>query len=260
MTRFLTPIWVALLALLAVPAMAGEWSTDRLRHDGVWRDYDVYVPSEVRHRAPVVVVLHGAFQSKEKIASRSLFHELADTEGFVVVYPNGRAHPIFRHRGWNSGGPCNQEMWHGCRGNVDDVGFLERMIARVRRGYRVSGTAFVTGMSRGGKMAYHLACVSDEFSAFAPVAATLVTEPCNAPEPTDILHIHGSLDNITPLEGGGTSFPNPPVQDGLDWFAANGSNVTLEVVPDARHEWPGAHDAQSQWPATERIWSFFAGL
>ncbi len=241
---------ISLFLLMVASANAGEWSTDRLRHDGSWRDYDVYVPDALLADAPTVVVLHGGFGSKEKAADTSLFHELADSEGFVVVYPNALPRPRFGWRHWNSGGPWNVEKWQG-HNNIDDVDFLERILKKVKRDYPVGNTVFVSGMSRGGMMAYHLACKSDKFEGFAPVGASLLVEDCQPPQVSSLYHTHGALDQTVKWEGGG-NLPYPPVQDGLDLFTGFGWSVSSTIIEDAGHEWTSE--------TTGMIWTFFKGL
>ena len=72
---------------------------------------------------PLVLVLHGAFGSAREIEQVSGFSELADREGFVVVYPNGIG--LFRLlRHWNAGFCCGRAM----RAGWDDMGFLLKLL------------------------------------------------------------------------------------------------------------------------------------
>ena len=54
------------------------------------RDYWLYVPASA-HRShaalPVVVFLHGCNQTAEQAAVATHFNQLADRDGFIVVYP-----------------------------------------------------------------------------------------------------------------------------------------------------------------------------
>ncbi len=242
---FKTLVAALVAVFFMLSTVQADWSTDRIRHDGVQRYYDVYTPDVLLIDAPVIIVLHGGFGNKETAADTSRFHELADTEGFVVVYPNALARRGNRH--WNSGGPRDVERWQG-RNGVDDVGFLEKVINKVRRRYPVGSAAFVVGMSRGGMMAYHLACRSDKFDGFAPVGASLLVEDCQPPQVSNLYHTHGALDEIVKWEGGGHQ-PYPPALDGLDLFTSFGWSVTWTIIEDAGHEWAPE--------TTSMIWAYF---
>src|SRR5262245_42785509 len=72
-----------------------------------------------------------------------------------------------------------------------------------------SGRVYVTGGSRGGLMAYRLACqLSSRVAAIAPVAGGIDIAigsgpaPCEPGRPVSVLDIHGSADPEVPIEGG----------------------------------------------------------
>ena len=52
------------------------------------RSYRLYVPANVADNAPLVVSLHGA--NGNQWANRPMTTEVADDEGFIVVYPQGK--------------------------------------------------------------------------------------------------------------------------------------------------------------------------
>ena len=62
-----------------------------LHHGGQSRTYRLYIPPglEADSKAPMVVGLHGGLGSGDQFAGASRFEALAETEGFIVVFPDG---------------------------------------------------------------------------------------------------------------------------------------------------------------------------
>ncbi|HEX7834203.1 MAG TPA: PHB depolymerase family esterase [Pseudolysinimonas sp.] len=164
-------------------------SLHTLTFDGEPRQYRVYVPRSLDDTvSSLVVMLHGGFGSGEQAELSYGWDRQAETSGLIVAYPEGIG------RSWNGGGCCGPAM----KRDIDDVGFIEAMVAEIGSGLEVDPTrVFATGMSNGGIMAYRLACESDLFAAIAPVAATMLIE-CRPPGPVSVLHIHGGVDGSIP--------------------------------------------------------------
>src|SRR5207237_8427316 len=89
------------------------------------------------------------------------FDAQADRLGWIVVYPDALA------EGWQRYGCCG--------GAEEDVAFIAGVIARLEASDAVGpGRVDVHGTSRGGMMAYRLACeLSDRLAAVAPVAGNM---------------------------------------------------------------------------------------
>ena len=62
---------------------------ETILHNGISRDYIVYVPENLPLNAPLVVVAHGYTSSAQTMMSYSEMNAVADTEKFLVVYPQG---------------------------------------------------------------------------------------------------------------------------------------------------------------------------
>jgi len=131
--------------------------------------------------------------------SYSKMNEVADREGFAVVYPQGtidsQGNAFF-----NVGYEFNQAS------QVDDVSFIRELVLYLREEYQLSEkNTFATGMSNGGDMSYLLACTSsDLFSAVAPVAGSMMKDTldnCNPKKPIPVFETHGTSDQITLFEG-----------------------------------------------------------
>ena len=199
--------------------------------------------------------------------------ELADQNGFVVVYPVGVIGAARRGGTWNVGGPMSPT-------SASDVSFVRAILRDLNRILPVDpARVYATGLSMGGVFTYRLACeMSNTFAAIAPVAATMVGQSCHPSSPVAVLHIHGTDDDRIPLNGGrgemtavNRSWPAPQKAvaswswfDGCSQQISNGEEgfasctkfsqcraaVEYCVVPGGRHEWPNG--------ASERIWAFFA--
>ncbi|POY06589.1 polyhydroxybutyrate depolymerase, partial [Mycobacterium kansasii] len=91
---------------------------------GVQRSYRLYKPAGLPRAAPLVVMLHGGFGSARQAERSYDWDELADSEKFVVAYPDGL------NRAWNAngGGCCGRSAREG----VDDVAFVNAAVAAVR--------------------------------------------------------------------------------------------------------------------------------
>jgi polyhydroxybutyrate depolymerase len=233
------------------------------------RVYRLHKPVGVPASAGLVVVLHGGFGNAEQAERSYGWDQLADSEKFVVVYPDGV------NRAWNvnGGGCCGKPAREG----VDDVAFISAAVADVAKNVSINaGHVYATGMSNGGMMSYTLACDTTLFAAIGPVSGTQV-DPCRSPHPASVMAIHGTADPLIPYGGGpGRGFAHingPPVLD-LNTFwrkvdqceapaATTSGSVTTSTAgcPDNRsvalitidgggHHWPNF--------ATAKLWQFFA--
>jgi polyhydroxybutyrate depolymerase len=232
------------------------------------RSYRLYVPAGLSGPAPLLVMLHGGFGSAAQAQRAYGWDGLADAAKVVIAYPDGVG------RAWNTGGDC---CGRPARNGVDDVGFIASVVADVGRNLPIDpARTYATGISNGGMMAYSLACQTELFAAIGPVAATQL-DPCPAPRPTSVLHIHGTGDQMVRYDGspgvGVARIDGPSVAE-LNAFwrnvdqcgapiddtsgvvrtstaeCADGRAVELITVDGGEHEWPAF--------ATDALWRFFA--
>ncbi|MBV9515533.1 MAG: polyhydroxybutyrate depolymerase [Mycobacteriaceae bacterium] len=234
---------------------------------GVDRSYRVHKPAGLPTAAPLVVMLHGGFGSGEQAERAYGWDQLADSEKFVVAYPDGVA------RAWNVHGCCGRPS----RDDIDDVAFITATVDEISRGVGIDRSRiYATGISNGGMMSYTLACNSGVFAAIGPDSATQL-DPCGSPHPTSVMHIHGTADRLIRYEGGRgegvAHVDGPPVPDlnafwrnvdqcGAPVVVADGPlttstadcaanrSVVLVTVDGGGHEWPSF--------ATQKLWEFFA--
>jgi polyhydroxybutyrate depolymerase len=233
------------------------------------RVYRLHMPAGVPASAGLVVMLHGGFGSAEQAERSYGWDRLADSEKFVVAYPDGV------NRAWNvnGGGCCGRPAREG----VDDVAFISAAVADVAKNVSINAAhVYAAGMSNGGMMSYTLACDTTLFAAIGPVSGTQV-DPCRSPHPASVMAIHGTADPLIPYGGGpGHGFAHingPPIPD-LNAFwrkvdqcqapavTASGSvttstagcadnrSVVLITIDDGGHHWPDF--------ATAKLWLYFA--
>lgn len=172
--------------------------------EGRTRTFLVYYPlEEHKEKAlPVLFVIHGGGGTAQALitSTRNRFNELADTDGFIVVYPEGF------EKQWNDGRDV-QGIVTAWDEDIDDVGFIADIVNRLDVDLNVDRSrVFTTGISNGGFMSSRLLCDrSDLFRGGAMVTATLAETYVNSCQPTlpnAVLVINGTDDPIVPYEGG----------------------------------------------------------
>jgi len=117
---------------------------------GQKRCYLLYVPSSYRadHPAPVVFSLHGFMSDPYDQRHYARWESVAETGGFLVVYPQGSSYPLR----WNVGPGARID-------EVDDVRFLSDMIDELSSLAAVDPQQiFVTGFSNGGEKTSQIGC------------------------------------------------------------------------------------------------------
>jgi polyhydroxybutyrate depolymerase len=241
---------------------------------------------------PLVIAMHGGGGSAKQMEESYELPQKAESEKYIMVYPDGvQSDGILKARTWNAGICCEYAMEQ----NIDDVGFLSKMIDEIVENYRVnSKQVFATGMSNGGMMAYRLACeLSGKIAAIAPVACTLATiGDCKPNKAIPIIHFHSELDKHVPFGGGvgirGINYP--AVEKGLNtwanlnfcktkakvevdnekykktsWSDCNSNaEINFYLTKDGGHSWPGiskvrigGDDPSTALNANDLIFDFF---
>lgn len=216
---------IAFALLFNSSASYSQLISDSFTFDGLNRTYAVYLPASFQQNeaSPLLLALHGYTQNGQSMMTFSDFNTIADTAGFVVVYPDGISNS------WNvgfSGGST-----------ADDVGFLLALVDTLHSRYNIDyERVYSTGFSNGGFMSYRLACeATDRIAAIAPVAGTMTSASlgfCQPSEKIPVLHIHGTSDFVVSYNGG---FGNVSVDQVLElWNDFNNcpSTAVIEDLPD----------------------------
>jgi polyhydroxybutyrate depolymerase len=231
---------------------------------------------------PIVLNFHGLAGSPSQEEGLTLMDAEADSQGFVVVYPQGTgALPS-----WNAGACCGTAV----SDNVDDVGFTSDLLDALEDKLCADETrVFVTGMSNGGFFSHVLGCdMADRIAAIAPVAGVLGIPTCNPSRPVPVIEFHGTSDPLVPYDGdpaigypsvadtvagwvqrdGCTGSPTTTYSNGdatCVTYAqcSQGADVTLCTITGGGHTWPGGTPfpllgaTSTDISATDAMWTFF---
>jgi len=276
----------AILALIdGVTFFVRNRNNGSLISSGQKRKYLLYVPrSYDRSRpAPLVISMHGAGTWPVQQMELSEWNRLAESQGFIVVYPSGIG----------SAGP---RVWHV--GGENDVRFISELIDKLEAAYNIDpARIYANGFSNGGCMSFVLSCaLSDRIAAVGMVGAaqTLPWSWCTDHRPVPMIAFHGTADSFAPYNGGASwvapdRFPNIPAWT-ANWArrnrcapdpvesavaadvtrreytnCADSAAVVLYTIRGGGHSWPGGGPLP-EWfvgptsrsiDATSEMWAFF---
>ena len=279
-TLLLLPLVVA--AILGTAFFVRNRNNGSIVVEGEKRVYLVHVPPGYdRTRAvPLVISMHGAGGWPAQQMRMTRWNDLADREGFIVVYPAGA----------DAAGP---RVWRG-----GDVAYISRLIDRLERDYNIDrARVYANGFSNGGGMTFILSCtISDRFAAvgLAGAAQPLPWRFCRDMRPIPMIAVHGTDDRFAPYRGGespivppGHPFPSIPLW--VSKFAARNrcapspmtsriardvtrttysrcdADVVFDTVEGGGHQWFGGrplpewfvgHDPRT-FDTTAQMWAFF---
>tara|TARA_B100001250_G_scaffold76730_2_gene62865 strand:+ start:2767 stop:3735 length:969 start_codon:yes stop_codon:yes gene_type:complete len=171
-------------------------------HDGVIRDYLIYLPEtyDGRTSLPVVMNFHGGSMDARSQMYLSDMRRLADQENFILVYPQGT-----RLKGgdthWNT-----MVTSVGNKSDSDDIGFIDSMLDTIALTYNIdSSRVYATGYSNGAGFTFTLACnLGEKIAAIAPVSGLIATstlESCVLSSKISLIGFHGTDDFERPYGG-----------------------------------------------------------
>jgi len=165
---------------------------------GAERCYLLHVPPEgLAPASPTMLVisLHGFSSRPEGQAFLTGWEEIADREGFLVVFPQGTRFPVR----WNACALPGTEA-------ADDVQFIRDLLDDLGEMFALDPSRiYVNGMSNGGAMTHRLACeMADVFGAAGVVAGPILSLPggCEPARPMPIIGFYGTDDPVVAYEGG----------------------------------------------------------
>ncbi len=255
--------------------IAGDYDEEILS-GGESRGYHLHIPPSIGpgSTVPLLLGFHGAGSTGLQFEMVTGFSALADSFGFIAVYPRG------------TGTPSNWDTLP----NSTDVPFIRDLIDSLETRCPIDpARIYVTGHSRGGGMANRLGCeLSDRIAAIGPVSGDYgYSETCSPSHPVPVVAFHGTADPAIPYNGFGlpgqthysyvhlgvpipawaaswadrngctglaeSVFESGPVS-GLGWDQCpSGAAVVLYTIQGGDHGWPAAVDA------SRIIWQFFSG-
>lgn len=145
------------------------------------RDIHVYAPSNLAPKSPLLLSLHGMDQDPNYQQQNTHWENVADTAGFVVVYPRGGT---------------GMSTWD-IQGD-QDTKWVVQIIDQMVKDYDIdTKRVYLSGFSMGGMFTYHaMSKIADKIAAFAPCSGPNVFGASKAMRPVPIFHIHGTNDDV----------------------------------------------------------------
>ncbi len=269
-----TSSYVAALAVAATAssATAQQLINKNINVDGVNRSYLVYIPVEFNaaENMPAMFFFHGGGGTAYQGINECDFRSLADSERFMVVYPQA----INSTSGTNS-----WDCLGDYHGGIDEMGFMSAMINAMSADYNIdTQRVYAGGYSLGGSIVYDMAgYLPDQVAAIAPVAANMwewTLSDVNWSTPIACVHLLGTNDFYAPYNGNAYSIATSAQNN--HFVTLNGAQTTpiSEYLGGniTRYTWlpgeechghqhyvrqGGGHDAPSDYPqGPEWIWDY----
>ena len=176
-----------LLLLVAASFSFAQWGgggksiNDYKKESVSGRDIHVYAPSNLKAKSPLLISCHGMDQDPNYQQSNTHWEAVADTAGFVVVYPRGGT----GYNTWDISGD-------------KDTKWIVEIINKMAEEYDIdTKRVYLSGFSMGGMLTYHaMSKIADKIAAFAPTSGTYVMGASKAQRPVPIIHPHGTNDDV----------------------------------------------------------------
>jgi poly(3-hydroxybutyrate) depolymerase len=195
--------------------------------DGIDRRYVVYIPDRrpvTGDRAPVVFMFHGTSGTGEQFLRRSGWREVADDNGFAVVFPTALRYRVLesgrRVTKWNGFGLEDaidlEERPPGYPEDApmpaDDVGFVDEIVNDLLAQLPIDrNRIYASGFSNGADFAARLSVERSTKIAAAAYSAGTLTDATHPDRPVPTYFTLGTRDDHI-LEGTGlTELPLNPV-------------------------------------------------
>lgn len=173
-------------------------SAQSIVYNGENRTYIAYIPEAYDNATatPLVLNFHGYGASAQEFMKEADMRQLAATENFMLVYPQGSLLEGSSH--WNAC-PTGGDN----KSSTDDFGFIETLIQDLSSQYNIDQSRiYAAGYSNGAMMAYGLANYkSERIAAVASVSGTMLDCIGNPQHPIPVLHLHGTADSVIPYNG-----------------------------------------------------------
>ena len=205
-----------------------DGSYEIITYNGVEREYVLYLPEgyDGTSRLPLLLNFHGFSGKAGEYMLYTNMRSIADSENFILVYPQGADLDGSSH--WNAAlnGIDNKS-------NVDDLGFIEALINKLSSENLIDlKRVYAVGFSNGGMMSYALGCYkSNLIAAIGSVSGYMLqsVSDCTPTHPIPLIKLHGTTDYY---DGGGVYNPVESVLDFWINFNNTDTNPIITNVND----------------------------
>lgn len=213
--------------------LRGVFGDQKIKVGGAEREYRLVVPETVTDERPtsLVFAFHGLLDSKDLMPFYSKLDKLAEREGFILAFPNGR----------------NRHWPLALRLAQDDLAFFDSLYDHLAAEYNIDRRrVFLTGMSNGAFFSHLVASQRpDKVAAIAAHSGGLGLvgrKDLDLPHKYAVLLVHGATDALVPAAES---------RKARDAYEKWGHAVELIEVPGLNHFWAHTIDIN------DRIWKFF---
>lgn len=212
----------------------GVFADERIKVDGVEREYRLIVPKSVEAAKPVPLLFafHGFLvDSKDLMPRYSQLDKLAEEKGFLVVFPNAQ-----------------DRQWKLLpRRAKADIALFDALYTHLNTNYNVDlNRVYLAGMSNGGYFTHVLA--SERSDKIAAICSHSAGTPFIARREPQVKHkyavfvAHGAEDSIVNVSEG---------RETRDTYTKWGFPVKYVEIPNLNHFWGVKADINQQ------MWEFF---
>ena len=169
-------------------------------YDGINRSYVLHIPANYTGTTsvPLLFIFHGGGGlANQFMALTTDMRPMADTAGFILVYPQAAVDPTDEV----ILGFIKSPTTH------NDIFFIETLIDSLSNEYMIDNNrVYACGYSEGGIFSYELGCrLNNRIAAFASVSGSMLTDSfrssyynlpvCSPSHPTAVLLIPGTADS-----------------------------------------------------------------
>jgi predicted esterase len=190
------------------------------------REFLLHSPRTAAADRPLVIMLHGLYQSPAVVEQATGATSFSDSHNFTLVYPFGRG------EAWNAGTCCREDT-------ANDVGFMVDLVHYIATLTPVDlHRVYIWGFSNGGMMAWRTVCQTQNVFAGAGIVAGALLVPCQVP--VHVVDLHGTADTTVPLHGGYSAFTRTTFPDSAKEASrlAAGSSLQRVLLKNLGHRWP----------------------
>ena len=295
-TVFRMVLGIVVLPVASVPFQAARFygynrDNGSIVSSGMERTYWLHVPAryDLSKPTPLVMSFHGAGLWGVAQRDMSRWDDVADDEGFIVVYPSAV-------------GGHGVRVWQvdPSEPNGRDNRFIADLIDTLRAKYNIDPMRiYANGLSNGGGMSFGLSCALSDRIAAVGLVGSAQTEPwrsCRDTSAVPMINFHGTDDRFAAYRGGtspvlldGSTFPSqlgwtarwakrnrcasiavdsvvaPDVTRRSYGHCVHDADVVLYTIAGGGHTWPGG-GPHPEWfvgkmthsiEASRIMWRFF---